>query len=97
MVIIESATGMNVKMMIAALKILILEDDEADAEILQRLLKKHGAGYIFKLVMNRNDYIRALHEFIPDIVISDNALPQFSATEALEILKQQQLKIPFIG
>jgi len=78
------------------LKILLLEDDDADAEIIQRLLKKSGGSYLFKVVMDKGKFIAALDEFTPDVVLSDNALPQFSAPEALEILKRLRLKIPFI-
>ena len=78
------------------LKILILEDEITHAEMIQRRLKKHGENYTFKIVMNKVDYINALNEFQPDVILSDNELPQFNATEALEILKSQSTHIPFI-
>lgn len=78
------------------LKILILEDSETDAELIMHLLKKEGCECFFKVVMTQESYINALHEFEPEVILSDNSLPQFSAPEALQILQQHKLVIPFI-
>lgn len=78
------------------LKILILEDSETDAEMIQHLLRKNGLNCQFKVMMTREDYTRELDQFKPDIILSDNAMPQFNASEALEILKEGGLYIPFI-
>ena len=78
------------------LKILILEDSDDDAKIIQRLLQKNDPGYEFFVVMNRYAYIKALNEFQPHVILSDNSLPQFNALEALQIIKQRSLHIPFI-
>ena len=78
------------------LKILLLEDNTADAEIVQRLLKKENPQYLFSLAMNKGAYLQALDEFKPDIILSDNSLPQFDALEALKIIIQRALHIPFI-
>ncbi len=78
------------------LKILILEDNAEDVEIIQRLLKKEGPPYEFLAVMHKEEFILALDEFNPDLIISDNNLPQFSATEALKIVNQRSIHIPFI-
>ncbi|MEJ7586549.1 MAG: PAS domain S-box protein [Ferruginibacter sp.] len=78
------------------LKILMLEDSEDDAEIVLQLLKKTSLRFESRLVMNKADFLLALHQFNPDIILSDNSLPQFSATEALEIIHQRGLQLPFI-
>ena len=78
------------------LKILLLEDSETDAEIVKRFLKKANPHCEIKRVMNEDDFINALDEFQPDLILSDNSMPLFSATEALEIKKQRALQIPFI-
>jgi len=78
------------------LKILLLEDSEADAEIVKRALKKTKPDTEFMLAMDKKEYISALDKFQPDLILSDNSMPQFSATEALEIKQQRNLQIPFI-
>jgi two-component system sensor histidine kinase UhpB len=78
------------------LKILHLEDSDADAEIVSRLLKKTGLNFESRLVMNKKDFLDALNNFHPDVIISDNSLPQFNATEALEIVNERLNNVPFI-
>ncbi|MEP6594476.1 MAG: ATP-binding protein [Ginsengibacter sp.] len=79
-----------------SLKILILEDDALHAELVQRLLRKEKMDCTFSLAMDKPSYVKALDEFHPHIILSDNSLPQFSAAEALEIMKQRSLHTPFI-
>ena len=78
------------------LKILILEDSEDDAEIIQRLLKKEKMSCVFDVVETKEKYLQAIDEFHPDLILSDNTLPQFNATDALMIIRQRSLHIPFI-
>ncbi|HLA51957.1 MAG TPA: PAS domain S-box protein, partial [Flavitalea sp.] len=79
-----------------ALNILLLEDSPEDAEIVERLLRKTIPGNKFGLVMNKDAYVKALDEFQPDIILSDNNLPMFSAQEALTIIQERSLFVPFI-
>ncbi|MGC4100810.1 PAS domain S-box protein [Ferruginibacter sp.] len=78
------------------LKILMLEDSPQDAEIIQHFLLKKMPHCIFHLVMTRDAFVDALDNFAPDLILSDNTLPQFNATEALEIFNTRSLFIPFI-
>ena len=58
-------------MAVPPLKILMLEDNHADAEMVQRLLKKEKLYFEFRLVMNKDAFLLALDEFQPDIILSD--------------------------
>ena len=78
------------------LKILLLEDSAEDAEIVQRVLKKENLNCEFQVVMTKEGYVNSLNNFQPDLILSDNSLPQFNATEALNIIRQQSIHIPFI-
>lgn len=78
------------------LKILLLEDSQVDAEIMQRLLVKEISTCTFRLAMNRQSFLQALDEFVPDVILSDNSLPQFNAAEALKFVRGRSLYIPFI-
>lgn len=78
------------------LKILLLEDNSADAEIIQRLLKKEKMHCEFRLAMNKKDFLNSLEEFCPEVILSDNSMPQFNSAEALQITRQRFHHIPFI-
>ena len=79
------------------LKILMLEDSFLDAEMIQRTLKKDEFfATEFNLAKNKEEFLLALNEFNPDVILADNSLPQFDAAEALKIARQQLSYIPFI-
>ena len=82
--------------MVQGLKILLLEDSYTDAEIIKRLVKKAKPDCDFLLTTNKNDFLKALDNFSPDVILSDNSLPQFDATEALQIVRQRSTHVPFI-
>lgn len=79
-----------------SLKILIIEDNPVDAEIIRRLLTKEFRHAEFDLVANENGFLKSLTEFVPDVILSDNSLPQFSAADALELSKKLAVHTPFI-
>jgi two-component system cell cycle sensor histidine kinase/response regulator CckA len=80
----------------APLKILLVEDSEDDALLLERKLKK--GGYEPDLV--RVDEAEAMEEALDrkewDVVIADYSMPNFSAIEALELVKRKGLDTPFV-
>lgn len=78
------------------LKILHLEDVPADAELIERALKKSGLKFEKMLVSNREDFIKALSAFNPAVIISDHSLPSFDSQEALEIVHEMNITVPFI-
>jgi signal transduction histidine kinase len=67
------------------LKILILEDNSADAGLTLRALKMSDLRYEYRIVDNKEDYIDALHTFKPDVILSDHSLPAFTSEEALPL------------
>lgn len=78
------------------IKILIVEDTEFDVVLIRKELKGAGLCFESQVVEKEADYILALDEFQPDVILSDHSLPQFSSTVALQIYNQRNLKIPFI-
>lgn len=78
------------------LKILILEDNPSDAELLERFLKKEIAGCSFRLATNKESFTNALEIFIPDVILSDHSLPQFDSGAALKLARSRFPNIPFI-
>lgn len=78
------------------MKILILEGSAAGAEIIQQSLKKKKGKYEFRLAIDKGSFLEALDEFSPHVILSDNSLPQFDITEAMQIARQHSFEIPFI-
>jgi len=78
------------------LRILVAEDSETDAELVQRELKRGGLDFQSRRVQTEPDFRRELDEFRPDLVISDFSMPQFNGREALAIARESRADIPFI-
>jgi signal transduction histidine kinase len=77
-------------------RILQVEDNALDAELILGELEADGMAYEARLVEDEESFIAALDEFHPDIVLSDLSLPGFSGQRALEILRARSSDVPFI-
>ncbi len=78
------------------LRILIVEDNIADAELMERELRKGGLRFTSLRVDTKEAYIKALKEFAPDIILCDYKLPGFDGLSTLEIAKEKCPDVPFI-
>ncbi len=78
------------------LHILSLEDSAIDAEIILRVLQKSGMVFIWSRVDNRADYVHAIDEFKPDLILADYKLPTFDGSQALEMAKELCPDVPVI-
>ena len=78
------------------LRILILEDTPTDAELAERELRKAGIDFIAKRVEKRDEFVHALVDFHPDIILSDYKLPDFDGMAALQIVRRDYPEIPVI-
>src|SRR5213593_2691468 len=78
------------------LRILVAEDSETDAELVQRELKRGGLDFQSRRVQTESDFRRELDEFQPHLVVSDFSMPQFSGPKALAIARESRADIPFI-
>ncbi|MCG2787251.1 MAG: PAS domain S-box protein [Anaerolineae bacterium] len=77
------------------LRVLVLEDRPADAELVLYELKRSGYEFVHQRVDTQNAYCQAIQEPL-DIILADFSLPQFNAMQALHILQEHNLDIPFI-
>ena len=80
----------------ATLRLLIVEDDPNDAELVIRELTKSGFDPQFRRVDTREAFAKALAEDRPDVIIYDHNLPHFSSSEALRVAQQSDAGVPFI-
>lgn len=77
-------------------RILIVEDRPEDRELVEHELQKAKVLFVSRGVDNREAFLKELKEFSPDIVLSDFALPQFDALEAMAVLRHYLPEVPFI-
>src|ERR1044071_2286328 len=78
------------------LRILLLEDSPSDAELIRLELERGGVAHVSKCVSTRDEFLAALSEFKPDLVLADYKLPEINGTEALSISHKQYPHLPFI-
>ena len=78
------------------LRILYLEDNPVDAEIVERELKKTGLDFSILHVASKDEYREALDEAAPDVILSDYLLPDFDGVSALVWAVEMHPDVPFI-
>jgi len=78
------------------LYVLIVEDSEDDALLLVRNLKNGGYEPVWERVENIQTMKAALQNRNWDIILCDYKMPTFSAPEALKLVQEMNLDIPFI-
>ncbi len=78
-----------------SIQALIVEDDPADAELIARQIRQSGYELAWTRVQTKADFLAQLQR-VPDIVLSDYSMPQFSGLEALELLRGSGFDIPLI-
>jgi signal transduction histidine kinase len=78
------------------LKILILEDVPSDAELIERELRRARIGFTSQRVETRDAFLKALVDFVPDLILSDYSLPSFDGMTALFLTKETLPSAPFI-
>jgi len=78
------------------LQILHLEDDPADAELVQALLEDDGIECTINCVKTRADYEAALDRGDFDLILSDYSLPKFDGMSALALARQRHPEKPII-
>lgn len=77
------------------LRVLLLEDEEHDAELIVRELRRAGYDPDWRRVDSEDAFLEQL-EHPHDVILSDNSMPGFSAMEALHHLRRRQIDLPFI-
>jgi len=80
---------------IVVLKVLILEDRPADAELMAHELRRSGFDPQWQRVETEPDFLAHLNP-PPDVILADYTLPELDARRALQLLQERGLSIPFI-
>ncbi|HVG39861.1 MAG TPA: diguanylate cyclase, partial [Pyrinomonadaceae bacterium] len=78
------------------IRVLILEDDAGDAELIEGALARAKVDYASHRVATRRAFLDALDAFAPDVILSEYAVGGLSGLEALQLVRELQSDTPFI-
>jgi PAS domain S-box-containing protein len=78
------------------LRLLLVEDSPDDAELILHELARAGYDVVHHRVQTAGDMRAALADKKWDVVISDYVMPEFSAPEALKVLRASGIDLPFL-
>jgi two-component system, cell cycle sensor histidine kinase and response regulator CckA len=78
--------------MSTTIRILIVEDQPTDAELVEIEIRKALDSCQFKRVETQDQFVTALDSFKPDLIIADYRMPQFDGLTALKIAIE---RVPF--
>jgi PAS domain S-box-containing protein len=78
------------------LRVLLLEDDEADADLIIHALKQADPGAIVDLAATRKEFTELLAANQYEIVLADYRLPNWTGMDALQALRHLGFDIPLI-
>ena len=78
------------------LKLLLLEDNPADADLIQTLLKRAGLQFSAVVAGDEAEFLAAMKREGYHAVLADNALPQYSSMEALKLIRKTNPNVAFI-
>lgn len=78
------------------IRILYLDALLQDAAKVQKVLNRTASKFLIKWVTNRIEFMDALAHFVPDIVLSEQDLPDITAIEALKLVRAKIPNSPFI-
>ena len=80
----------------APLRILMLEDVAMDAELVAYELGRAHVRFDARRVDTREEFLRQLEEFRPDVILSDYTLPRFDGMAALSLARERAPDVPFL-
>ena len=79
-----------------SLRILHLEDDPNDMELVRSTLEKDSIDCEVEVVSDRPSFVTAFERGIADLILSDYSLPAFDGISALEVAQARCPDVPFL-
>src|SRR5690242_2997107 len=78
------------------LRVLLLEDNEDDAALVVRELRRGGYTVQHRRVATRDDFRRGIVESSWDVILADYRLPGFNALDALRMVRDADTDTPVV-
>ena len=78
------------------LRVLLLEDRPADAELVMRELRKIGIHFAGQTVASEADFLAQIRAAPPDLILADYSLPAYNGPAALTAAQKECPETPFI-
>ena len=78
------------------LRVLFVEDSQEDAELEERELRRQGLRITSLRVETREELLRAIGGFKPEVIICDYSLPGMDGLSALRLVRDNLPEVPFI-
>jgi signal transduction histidine kinase len=78
------------------LRVLLVEDNPCDVELVLFALRKDGFDVSSDVVQTVEDFALRVQATTYDVILADYNLPQWRGTEALDILRRDNLEVPLI-
>ena len=79
-----------------SLRVIHIEDSDDDAELLRVQLRRAGFDAHIQRVQSAPEFLAVLKDAQWDVVVADHLVPGFEAPHALELLRGQNLDLPFV-
>ncbi len=80
----------------ARLDVVILEDVASDAKLTERALRTAGIAFDARHVGSRVEFLRALQDRQPDVILADFNLPDLDGLSALKLARERHPETPVI-
>jgi two-component system cell cycle sensor histidine kinase/response regulator CckA len=94
--VVTSPVSSNVMKSDRVLRVLHLEDNHLDAELVQAAIESEGYRCDVSRVDDRASFVDALNRGPYDLILADYTLPAFDGVSALSIVQQEIPDTPFI-
>src|SRR4051812_30644093 len=92
----RNQTAVKSSMPRRSLRVLVVEDSEADSTLMMRALHRGGFEVTWERVDSAEQMENALAKAKWDLILADHSMPGFSAPEALALMHRRGLDLPFI-
>ena len=78
------------------IRVLLVEDDDGDVEMIREELRQGGLSFILRHAVNEVDFLHELQQHSVEVILCDHGFPSFDGFKALELARVHCPETPFI-